>query len=413
MYSILFIVILVIIVADFLIDRYVDYLNTTRWSDRLPDEVKGIYDEKKYAQQQAYQRENHRFGLLTSTFNFVLVLGMLLLFGFAWLNSVVQGWTASPVWAALLFFGILMMAAEVINLPFGWYDTFVIEEKYGFNQSSVRTFVFDKLKGWALTMVLGGALMALIVWLFGQAGSWFWVVAWAVLSGFSVFMAMFYSSLIVPLFNKQTPLGEGELRTAIEEFSGKVGFKIDNVFVIDGSRRSSKANAYFTGLGSKKRIVLYDTLIDEMTTGELVAVLAHEIGHYKKRHVVQGLCLGIAQTGILLFLFSVVMKSPAISQALGVEQPNFHIGMIAFSILYSPLSMVTGLAMNRLSRKNEFEADAFAAENYSPTPLITALKKLSVKNLSNLTPHPVYVIFNYSHPPLLQRLEHLHKFENR
>ena len=413
MYSILFIVILVIIVADFLIDRYVDYLNTTRWSDRLPDEVKGIYDEKKYAQQQAYQRENHRFGLLTSTFNFVLVLGMLLLFGFAWLNSVVQGWTASPVWAALLFFGILMMAAEVINLPFGWYDTFVIEEKYGFNQSSVRTFVFDKLKGWALTMVLGGALMALIVWLYGQAGPWFWVVAWAVLSGFSVFMAMFYSSLIVPLFNKQTPLGEGELRTAIEEFSGKVGFKIDNIFVIDGSRRSSKANAYFTGLGSKKRIVLYDTLIDEMTTGELVAVLAHEIGHYKKRHVVQGLFLGIAQTGILLFLFSVVMKSPAISQALGVEQPNFHIGMIAFSILYSPLSMVTGLAMNRLSRKNEFEADAFAAENYSPTPLITALKKLSVKNLSNLTPHPVYVTFNYSHPPLLQRLEHLHKFENR
>lgn len=413
MYSILFIVILVIIVADFLIDRYVDFLNTTRWSDRLPDEVKGIYDEKKYAQQQAYQRENHRFGLLTSTFNFVLVLGMLLLFGFAWLNSVVQGWTASPVWAALLFFGILMMAAEVINLPFGWYDNFVIEEKYGFNQSSVRTFVFDKLKGWALTMVLGGALMALIVWLYGKAGSWFWVVAWAVLSGFSVFMAMFYSSLIVPLFNKQTPLGEGELRTAIEEFSGKVGFKIDNIFVIDGSRRSSKANAYFTGLGSKKRIVLYDTLIEEMTTEELVAVLAHEIGHYRKRHVVQGLFLGIAQTGLLLFLFSVVMKSPAISQALGVEQPNFHIGMIAFSILYSPLSMVTGLAMNRLSRKNEFEADAFAAENYSPTPLITALKKLSVKNLSNLTPHPVYVTFNYSHPPLLQRLEHLHKFENR
>ncbi|GAP67944.1 Zn-dependent protease with chaperone function [Bacteroidales bacterium 6E] len=413
MYSILFIVILVIIVADFLIDRYVDFLNTTRWSDRLPDEVKGIYDEKKYAQQQAYQRENHRFGLLTSTFNFVLVLGMLLLFGFAWLNSVVLGWTASPVWAALLFFGILMMAAEVVNLPFAWYDTFVIEEKYGFNQSSVRTFVFDKLKGWALTMVLGGALMALIVWLYGKAGSWFWVVAWAVLSGFSVFMAMFYSSLIVPLFNKQTPLGEGELRTAIEEFSGKVGFKIDNIFVIDGSRRSSKANAYFTGLGSKKRIVLYDTLIEEMTTEELVAVLAHEIGHYRKRHVVQGLFLGIAQTGLLLFLFSVVMKSPAISQALGVEQPNFHIGMIAFSILYSPLSMVTGLAMNRLSRKNEFEADAFAAENYSPTPLITALKKLSVKNLSNLTPHPVYVTFNYSHPPLLQRLEHLHKFENR
>ena len=413
MYTILFIVILFIIVADFLIDRYVDYLNTTRWSDRLPGELEGIYDEKKYAQQQAYHRENHRFGLLTSTFNFALVVGMLVFFGFAWLNSVVFGWTASSVLAALLFFGVLMMSAEVVNLPFSWYDTFVIEEKYGFNQSSVRTFVLDKLKGWVLTMMLGGALLALIVWLYSEAGSWFWVVAWAVLSGFSVFMAMFYSSLIVPLFNKQTPLGEGELRTAIEEFSGKVGFRIDNIFVIDGSRRSTKANAYFTGLGSKKRIVLYDTLINEMTTEEVVAVLAHEIGHYKKRHIVQGLVLGIAQTGLLLFLFSVVMKSPAVSQALGVEQPNFHIGMIAFSILYSPLSMVTGLAMNRLSRKNEFEADAFAAENFGPAPLITALKKLSVKNLSNLTPHPVYVFFNYSHPPLLQRLEHLHKFENR
>jgi len=413
MYTILFIVILVIIVADFLIDRYVDYLNTTRWSDRLPNEVKGIYDENKYAQQQAYQRENHRFGLLTSTFNFALILGMLLFFGFAWLNSLVFGWTASPVLASLLFFGILMMAAEVVNLPFSWYDTFVIEEKYGFNQSSVGTFVLDKLKGWALTVLLGGALLALIVWLYGQAGPWFWVVAWAVLSGFSVFMAMFYSSLIVPLFNKQTPLEEGVLRTAIEEFSRKAGFRLDNIFVIDGSRRSTKANAYFTGLGSKKRIVLYDTLTNEMTTEEVVAVLAHEIGHYKKRHVVQGLMLGIAQTGLLLFLFSVVMKSPAVSQALGVEQPNFHIGMIAFSILYSPLSMVTGLAMNRLSRKNEFEADAFAAENYGPAPLITALKKLSVKNLSNLTPHPVYVFFNFSHPPLLQRLEHLHKFENR
>jgi len=411
MYTTLFFVILAIILADFLLDRYIDFLNTTRWSDKLPEEVKGIYDEEKYARQQQYQRENYRFGLLTSTFNFILVLAMLLFFGFAWVNSLAASATQHPVWQALIFFGILMMAAEIVNMPFGVYDTFVIEEKYGFNTTTVKTYIFDKLKGWLITALIGGGLLALIIWIYLNTGSWFWLVAWGVLSAFSIFMAMFYSNLIVPLFNKQTPLPEGELRDAISNFALKVGFKLDNIFVIDGSKRSTKANAYFTGLGAKKRIVLYDTLISEMTTDEIVAVLAHEIGHYKKKHVLQGLMLGILQTGILLFLFSVFVESPAISKALGVEEPTFHIGMIAFSILYSPFSLITGLVMNMVSRKNEFGADAFAAQNFRPGPLISALKKLSVKNLSNLTPHPVYVFFNYSHPPLLQRLEHLHKFE--
>lgn len=411
MYTTLFFVILAIIVVDFLLDRYIDFLNTTRWSDKLPEEVKGIYDEEKYARQQQYQKENYRFGLLTSTFNFILVLAMLLLFGFAWVNSLAASATQHPVWQALIFFGILMMAAEIVNIPFGIYDTFVIEEKYGFNTTTVKTYIFDKLKGWLITALIGGGLLALIIWIYLNTGSWFWLVAWGVLSAFSIFMAMFYSNLIVPLFNKQTPLPEGELRDAISNFALKVGFKLDNIFVIDGSKRSTKANAYFTGLGAKKRIVLYDTLISEMTTDEIVAVLAHEIGHYKKKHVLQGLILGLLQTGILLFLFSVFVESPAISKALGVEVPTFHIGMIAFSMLYSPFSLITGLFMNMVSRKNEFGADAFAAQNFRPGPLISALKKLSVKNLSNLTPHPVYVFFNYSHPPLLQRLEHLHKFE--
>ncbi len=411
MYTTLFFVILAIIVADFLLDRYIDFLNTTRWSDKLPEEVKGIYDEEKYARQQQYQRENYRFGLLTSTFNFILILAMLLFFGFAWVNSLAASVTQHPVWQALIFFGILMMAAEIVNMPFGVYDTFVIEEKYGFNTTTIKTYIFDKLKGWLITALIGGGLLALIIWIYLNTGSWFWLVAWGVLSAFSIFMAMFYSNLIVPLFNKQTPLPEGELRDAISNFALKVGFKLDNIFVIDGSKRSTKANAYFTGLGAKKRIVLYDTLIKEMTPDEIVAVLAHEIGHYKKKHVLQGLILGLLQTGILLFLFSVFVESPAISKALGVEEPTFHIGMIAFSMLYSPFSLITGLVMNMVSRKNEFGADAFAAQNFRPGPLISALKKLSVKNLSNLTPHPVYVFFNYSHPPLLQRLEHLHKFE--
>jgi STE24 endopeptidase len=240
----------------------------------------------------------------------------------------------------------------------------------------------------------------------------FWIYAWVLVAVFSIFMAMFYSNLIVPLFNKQTPLEEGELRTAIQQFAEKVGFKLDNIFVINGSKRSTKANAYFTGLGAKKRIVLYDTLIEEMETDEIVAVLAHEIGHYKKKHVTQGLFISLLQTGIVLFIFSLLIDNPYLSKALGVEEPNFHIGLVAFGILYSPVSFVLGIFMNQLSRKNEYQADAFAAENYKPEPLASALKKLSQKNLSNLTPHPLYVFFNYSHPPLFERLKHLQKFEN-
>jgi STE24 endopeptidase len=239
----------------------------------------------------------------------------------------------------------------------------------------------------------------------------FWIYAWILISAFSIFMAMFYSNLIVPLFNKQTPLEEGELRHAIQRFSNKVGFKLDNIFVINGSKRSTKANAYFTGFGSKKRIVLYDTLIKEMEPDEIVAVLAHEIGHYKKKHVIQGLIIGLVQSGIVLFIFSLLINNKNLSQALGVEVPNFHIGLVAFGVLYTPVSFVLGIFMNLLSRKNEYQADAFAAQNFNPESLASALKKLSVKNLSNLTPHPKYVFFHYSHPTLLQRLQHLKQFE--
>ncbi|MFW6246036.1 MAG: M48 family metallopeptidase, partial [Tangfeifania sp.] len=304
-----------------------------------------------------------------------------------------------------------MFASDILNLPFSIYDTFVIEEKYGFNKTTPKTFVFDKIKGWLLGAIIGGGLLALIIFIYQKTQDMFWIYAWLVVAVFSIFMSMFYSNLIVPLFNKQTPLEEGELRTAIENFAEKVGFKLDNIFVIDGSKRSAKANAYFTGLGPKKRIVLYDTLIDDMKTDELVAVLAHEIGHYKKNHIIQGLIISLVQTGIVLFIFSLLIDSPHLSRALGVEEPNFHIGLIAFGILYSPVSFVLGIFMNKLSRKNEYQADAFAAENYKPEALASALKKLSVKNLSNLTPHPKYVFFNYSHPPLLERLRYLKKFE--
>ncbi len=413
MHTILFWVIIAILVLDFLFEKYLDYLNTTKWSDTLPYEVKEIYDEKKYKKQQAYQRENHRFGMLTSSFSMAITLAMFLLFGFAMVDGWVWNITSNPIVAALLFFGILMFASDIINLPFSIYDTFKIEEKYGFNKTTPKTFVFDKIKGWLVGAIIGGGLLALIIFIYQKTGNLFWIYAWILISAFSIFMAMFYSNIIVPLFNKQTPLEDGELRDAISAFSEKVGFKLDNIFVIDGSKRSTKANAYFTGLGAKKRIVLYDTLIKDMTTDEIVAVLAHEIGHNKKKHVIQGLLIGLVQTGIVLFVFGLLIGNPKLSSALGVDEPNFHIGLVAFGVLYSPISFFTGIFMNILSRKNEYEADRFAAENFKPEALASALKKLSVNNLSNLTPHKLYVFFHYSHPTLLQRLDHLKQFEKQ
>ena len=411
MYNILFWIIIAILVLDFLFENYLEYLNTTKWSDTIPEEVKGIYDEEKYAKQQAYSRENHRFGMWTGAFSTIITLAMFLFFGFALVNGWVWSITSNAILAALLFFGIIMFASDLIHLPFSVYDTFVIEEKYGFNKTTPKTFVLDKIKGWLAGGLIGGGILALVIFIYQKTGNMFWIYAWIVISAFSIFMAMFYSNLIVPLFNKQTPLEEGELRDAISDFSKKVGFKLDTIFVIDGSKRSTKANAYFTGLGAKKRIVLYDTLIKDMTTEEIVAVLAHEIGHNKKKHVVQGLLIGLVQTGVVLFIFGLFIGNPALSKALGVETPNFHIGLVAFGVLYSPISFFTGIFMNMLSRKNEYQADRFAAENYKPEALASALKKLSVNNLSNLTPHKLYVFFNYSHPTLLQRLAFLKTFE--
>jgi STE24 endopeptidase len=407
MHDTIFWIIIAILVLDFLFENYLEYLNTRRMGTKLPDELQGVYDEEKYARQQAYQKENHRFGMITGTFSFLVILAMFAFYGFAFVDSIAWKLTSHAILAALLFFGIIMLASDVINIPFSVYDTFVIEEKYGFNKTTPKTFVLDHIKGWVLGAIIGGGLLALIIFIYQKTQNRFWIYAWAVVAVFSIFMAMFYSNLIVPLFNKQTPLEEGELRNAIQDFAHKADFKLDNIYVINGSKRSTKANAYFTGLGGKKRIVLYDTLMEEMETDEIVAVLAHEIGHYKKKHVTQGLLISLMQTGIVLFIFSLLIDNQNLSKALGVGEPNFHIGLVAFGILYSPVSFVLGIFMNMLSRKNEFQADAFAAQHYKPETLASALKKLSQKNLSNLTPHPLYVFFNYSHPPLLERLKHL------
>lgn len=410
-----FIIIIIILVLDYLFERYLDYLNGTYLSYELPNELSGIYDAEKYRKSQEYYRAHQRFSMITSTISMIAILLMLFFNGFAFVDDLARHYTSNPILLALLFFGIIGLVADILFTPFSVYDTFVIEEKFGFNKTTVNTFILDKVKGLLLGAIIGGGIMSLIIWIYESTGNMFWLYAWIAVSVFTIFFTMFYSTLIVPLFNKQTPLEAGELRTAIEGFAVKAGFKLNNIFVIDGSKRSAKSNAYFSGLGSKKRIVLYDTLIKQHTVEELVAVLAHEIGHYKKKHTLTGIILSIFQTGLMLFILSIFIQkdsplSAALCQALGAAKPSFHIGIVAFGVLYTPLSFILGLGMNVLSRKHEYEADRFAGETGLNLSLQTALKKLSVDNLSNLRPHPLYVFFHYSHPTLLQRLKALEKF---
>ncbi len=405
----IFYIIVGIIIFDYILERILDYLNSTYWSNKLPKELEGIYDAEKYKKSQEYEKTKQRFSFVTDSFNLILMLLMLFLGGFAFVDDLVRQYTQNPILMALLFFGILGFAADILTTPFSVYSTFVIEEKFGFNKSTPKTFILDKLKGWLLALIIGGGLLALVVWIYESTGEWFWVIAWAAIGGFTIFMTMFYSNLIVPLFNKQTLLEEGGLRSAIESFAKKVGFRLKNIFVMDGSKRSSKANAYFSGLGAKKRIVLFDTLIKDHTNEELVGILAHEIGHYKKKHTLTGTIISLLQTGLMLYILSLFIGNPLLSEALGAKEASFHISILAFGLLYSPLSLILGLVMNIISRKNEFTADRFAGENYFPNALREALIKLSVNHLSNLRPHPAYVFFYYSHPTLLQRLKALDK----
>lgn len=409
--EVIFIIIVLFLCMDFVVERVLEWLNMRAMSPQLPEKLKGIYDEKEYERFQNYKRENDRFGLLSSTFSFVVMLVFLCMGGFGWYNDWVVTLTGSVVWQTLLFMLGLSLASEVIGLPFDWYATFRIEEKYGFNKTTGRTYWLDMVKELLVSSVIGGILLSAIVGFYLWVGPLFWLYAWGVVTLFSVFMSMFYSQLIVPLFNKQTPLEAGNLRDKIEAFAHEAGFRLNNIYVIDGSKRSTKANAYFTGLGPKKRIVLYDTLIKELTEEEIVAVLAHETGHYKKRHTLQFMLASVLQTGVMLWLFSLLVNQPALSEALGGDRACFQLGLVAFALLYSPVSMVLGLCMNAWSRRNEYEADAYAARYGLGNALISGLKKISVKALSNLTPHPVYEWVYYSHPSLLRRMAAILKAE--
>ena len=407
--QLLFYILIGIIIVKFLFDTYINALNSRCFNTKIPKELDGVYNNEEYLKSQEYKKENYKFSLLSSIFSIITTLLFFVFNGFVFVDEIAKSFSNNTIIITLIFFGIIVFASDILALPFSYYNTFVIEDKFGFNKTSKKTFILDKIKGWLMLIVIGGGILALITWFYQLTTSNFWLYTWTFITFFTVFMNLFYSKLIVPLFNKQTPLEDGELKTAIENFANKIGFKLNNIFVIDGSKRSTKANAYFSGFGSQKRITLFDTLIADLETDEIVAVLAHEVGHYKKKHIIYNLLLSIIVTGFTLFILSLLIGNETLSQALGVETASFHIGLIAFAILYSPISEITSLFMNALSRKFEYQADNYAKENFGAEALISSLKKLSKNSLSNLTPHPLYVKIHYSHPTLFQRILNLKK----
>ncbi len=400
----LFYLIIGILIFDFLLDQLLGFLNYTWYSKEIPQELQDVYDADEYAKSQEYKKTNYRFSLLSGSISFIAILIFLFYDGFAIIDSWARTLVNHDILVGLLFFTVIAAAGEIISLPFSYYSTFVIEEKFGFNKTTTKTFIIDKIKGWALTAILGGGILSLVIVCYNWAGPNFWWYVWILIFAISLLMNMFYARWFVPLFNKQTPLEEGSLKASIANYAQGVGFQLDKVFVIDGSKRSTKANAYFSGFGSEKRVTLYDTLISKLTEEEIVAVLAHEVGHYKRKHIIYNLIASTITTGFTLWLFSLFVDSTTLSEALGVAIPSFHVGLVAFGLLYSPISTITGIVMSSLSRKFEYQADAYARDTYEGEPLIAALKKLNKTSLSNLTPHPAYVFFNYSHPTLYQRM---------
>lgn len=407
-YDILFLM-MGILVLDYIIEFVLGYLNQKSSAKPIPEVLSGIYSDEAYTQSQDYQGVNYRFSLISGTLSLV---GMLLILYFGVFGSIdqwIRSFAPNELLLSLYFFGVVYFLSDFISIPFSLYRTFVIEEKFGFNKSTLKTWLLDKLKGYLITIIVGGILMSVLILLVFAYGGSFWWWFWGVISLFMVVMSLFYTSWILPLFNTLTPLADGELRNAIEAYAKKVDFPLTNIFVIDGSKRSSKANAFFSGFGKNKKIVLYDTLIEKHSTEELVAILAHEVGHYKKKHVVGSMILGILQTGFMLYLLSVIILNAEVSWAMGGQVSAMHLNLLAFGILYTPISNILGILMHVLSRKNEFEADAFAIKTFKKLPLQSALKKLSGDHLSNLTPHPAYVFVHYSHPPLVQRVEAMDK----
>ena len=405
--QILFYILIAIIILNFFKDSILDYLNSKYFDNKIPEIISDIYDKEKYLKSQEYKKTQYKFNRISSTYSLLILLLFFYFDGFLILDNYCRSLFDSELIISLSFFGIIYFGNDLLSIPFSIYHTFIIEEKFGFNKTTKKTYIIDKLKSWLLTILFGGGILSFIILQFEYVGQNFWIVAWIFISVLTLLINGLYAQIIVPLFNKQTKLEDGELKSEIEKYSKKVGFNLSNIFVIDGSKRSTKANAYFSGFGKQKRVTLYDTLINKLTKNQIVAVIAHEIGHYKKNHIIFNLLFSIIQSGLMLYILSLLIYMPIFSEALNIENHSFHIALITFSILYTPISEMSSLIFNLFSRKFEYEADEYADKTFDGKYLIEALKVLTKDSLSNLTPHPKYVWWHYSHPTLLERINQL------
>jgi STE24 endopeptidase len=401
-------IVLFAIITDFLLHGFADLLNLKTLSNKIPDEFVGIYDEKDYKKSQEYLKINTKFGWATSFFDLITILVFWFGKGFLFLDNMVRSFDLNPVATGLLYIGILILFKFLLNLPFSIYSTFVIEEKFGFNKTGWKTFIMDLIKGIIISILLGVPLITGILLFFQYSGDYSWLYCWVTVVVFILFVQFIAPTYIMPLFNKFKEIEDGELKNSIIAYSKKIGFPLKKIFIMDGSKRSGKSNAFFTGFGNNKRIVLFDTLVEQHTVPELVSILAHEMGHYKKKHILKNFIISTMQIGIIFFLLSIFISYQPLFDAFYIKEKSVYAGLIFFGILYSPIGFFTGIFTQYISRKNENEADRFAVEtNKDIDSMINALKKLSVHNLSNLTPHPFYVFLNYSHPPVLERIKSL------
>ncbi len=398
-------IILIALVLQFILDIVAHTLNLRALKSEIPLALAGVYEPEDYRKSQEYTRSRTRFGFVTSSFSLLVILLFWFTGGFNFLDQIVRSWGFGPIVNGLCYTGILMIAYELLTLPFSIYSTFVIEERFGFNRTTPRVFITDSLKGLVLTSVLGGSILSAVLVLFEYADNYAWLYCWLLITIFNIVVQFIAPIWIMPLFNKFTPMEPGELKDEIQSYARSTGYEVGNISVMDGSKRSTKANAFFTGFGRTKRIALFDTLISKYTVPELVAILAHEIGHYKKKHVLWGMLISIAHTGLILYLLSILLSNSGLYQAFYMDYTSIYTGLIFFGLLYTPLEMILSLGLQILSRRHEYAADQFAIQTTGETQsLIAALKKLHSDSLSNLTPHPLYAFLNYSHPTLLQRI---------
>ncbi len=396
--------IVALVILNYLVETLIKILNYRESKKPLHPTLANLYSESEYRRSLEYSQANFSLSVINGTYSIIIMVAALGFGLFGAIDQYVRERIESEILIALAFFAIVGLASDLLDLPFDIYGTFVVEAKFGFNKTTPATFILDKLKGYALAALIGGGLLALIVFIYQETGGAFWVLGWLLLSAFSLIMFMFGTTLILPLFNKLKPLEDGELKDEILKYCAQEGYSIGRLFVMDASKRSSKANAFFAGLGKSKTIVLFDTLIDKLTTKEIMSVLAHEIGHYKKKHTLFGFLLSIAQSLAIFAVLGWALRFPELSNALGSDVSSFHLSILAFFIIFSPLSFALDLISNSISRRNEYEADQFAKQTYDGEPLKSGLIKIATDSLANLSPHPLAVKIYSTHPPLLQRL---------